>query len=178
MDDRTLIQSLVDRIETVFEALAQRFGPRLTSIAMNILDNSEDTEECVNDTYLAIWNAIPPANPDPLAPYVYRTGKNIALNRFRAQHTQKRSGYELSLEELAACIPAPNPDRDLGRGLNDWLETLSKKDRAIFLLRHWFGDSVKSIAKGMAMTEGAVSVRLHRLKNQLKEYLTKEGYYE
>lgn len=178
MDDRTLIQSLVDRIETVFEALAQRFGPRLTSIAMNILDNSEDTEECVNDTYLAIWNAIPPANPDPLAPYVYRTGKNIALNRFRAQHTQKRSGYELSLEELAACIPAPNPDRDLGRGLNDWLKTLSKKDRAIFLLRHWFGDSVKSIAKGMAMTEGAVSVRLHRLKNQLKEYLTKEGYYE
>lgn len=178
MDDRTLIQSLVDRIETVFEALAQRFGPRLTSIAMNILDNSEDTEECVNDTYLAIWNAIPPANPDPLAPYVYRTGKNIALNRFRAQHTQKRSGYELSLEELAACIPAPNPDRDLGRGLNDWLKTLSKKDRAIFLLRHWFGDSVKSIAKGMAMTESAVSVRLHRLKNQLKEYLTKEGYYE
>lgn len=178
MDDRTLIQSLVDRIETVFEALAQRFGPRLTSIAMNILDNSEDTEECVNDTYLAIWNAIPPANPDPLAPYVYRTGKNIALNRFRAQHAQKRSGYELSLEELAACIPAPNPDRDLGRGLNDWLKTLSKKDRAIFLLRHWFGDSVKSIAKGMAMTEGAVSVRLHRLKNQLKEYLTKEGYYE
>lgn len=178
MDDRALIQLLVDRIETVFEALAQRFGPRLTSIAMNILNNSEDTEECVNDTYLAIWNAIPPANPDPLAPYVYRTGKNIALNRFRAQHTQKRSGYELSLEELAACIPAPNPDRDLGRGLNDWLKTLSKKDRAIFLLRHWFGDSVKSIANGMAMTEGAVSVRLHRLKNQLKEYLTKEGYYE
>ena len=178
MDDSAIIALYWAREERALEETSAKYGSFCRNIAFHILCNSEDTEECVNDTYLAIWNAIPPANPDPLAPYVYRTGKNIALNRFRAQHTQKRSGYELSLEELAACIPAPNPDRDLGRGLNDWLKTLSKKDRAIFLLRHWFGDSVKSIAKGMAMTEGAVSVRLHRLKNQLKEYLTKEGYYE
>lgn len=178
MEDRALIQMLFDRVEAVFEALAHRFGLRLTRTAMNILENPEDAEECVNDTYLAVWNAIPPAKPDPLAPYVYRTGKNIALNRLRAQNTLKRSGYVLSLEELAGCVSVPAHDRDLGRGLNDWLRTLSKQDRAIFLRRHWFGDSVKDIAKAAAMTESAVSVRLHRLKNQLKGYLTKEGYYE
>lgn len=178
MEDRALIQMLFDRIEAVFEALAGRFGLRLTKTAMNILDSREDAEECVNDTYLAIWNAIPPAKPDPLAPYVYRTGKNIALNRLRSRNTQKRGGYVLSLEELAGQVSAPAADREPGRGLNDWLRTLSKQDRAIFLRRHWFGDSVKDIAKAAAMTEGAVSVRLHRLKNQLKAYLTKEGYYE
>ena len=178
MEDRALIQMLFDRVEAVFEALADRFGLRLARTALNILESPEDAEECVNDTYLAIWNAIPPAKPDPLAPYVYRTGKNIALNRLRARNTQKRGGYMLSLEELAGCVSAPAADRDLGRGLNDWLRTLSKQDRAIFLRRHWFGDSVKDIAKAAAMTESAVCVRLHRLKNQLKAFLTKEGYYE
>ena len=178
MDDRALIQMLFDRAEAFFDGLAQRFGRRLTLTALNILNSTEDAEECVNDTYLAIWNAIPPAKPDPLAPYVYRTGKNIALNQLRARNTQKRGGYELSLEELSACVPAPSPDLELGRGLNDWLGTLPQKDRVIFLRRHWFGDSVNDIAQGMRMTESAVSVRLHRLKNQLKIYLTKEGYYE
>ena len=79
MDDRALIEMLFARAEAVFEALAQRFGRRLTQTAMNILSNMEDTEECVSDTYLAIWNAIPPAQPDPLPPYVYRTGKTPIL---------------------------------------------------------------------------------------------------
>ena len=178
MEDKALLQLLFDRAETVFSELANRFGRRLTRTALNILDSPEDAEECVSDTYLAIWNAIPPARPDPLAPYVYRTGKNIALNRLRARSAQKRGSYVLSLEELSDCVPAPSRDRDLGRGLNDWLRTLPKQDRVIFLRRHWFGDSVKDIAKAAAMTESAVSVRLHRLKNQLKTYLTKEGYYE
>lgn len=178
MEDKALLQLLFNRVETVFDALARRFGQRLTQTTLNILESAEDAEECVSDTYLALWNAIPPAKPDPLAPYVYRTGKNIALNRLRSLHTQKRGGYVLSLEELAGCVATPSADRDLGRGLNDWLRTLSKQDRAIFLRRHWFGDSVKDIAKATTMTESAVSVRLYRLKKQLKDYLTKEGYYE
>ena len=178
MDDHILIQMLFDRIETVFDSLSQRFGQRLRLTATNILSNNEDAEECVNDTYLAIWNAIPPAQPNPLGPYVCRAGKNIALNRLRARNTQKRSAYELSLDELSTYVPAPSADRDLGRGLNDWLDTLAQKDRVLFLCRHWFGDSVNELAQGMRMTESAVSVRLHRLKLQLKDYLTKEGYYE
>lgn len=178
MDDRSLLQLLFDRAEAAFEALAQRFGRRLTQTSLNILDSMEDAEECVNDTYLAVWNAVPPAKPDPLAPYVYRTGKNIALDRLRARNAQKRSGYVLSLDELSNSVPAPSRDQELGIGLNQWLRTLSRQDRAIFLRRHWFGDSTKDIAKAVNLTENAVSVRLHRLKKGLKTYLTKEGYYE
>ena len=179
MEDKALLQLLFDRrADVVFEALARRFGSRLTRTAQNILGSAEDAEECVNDTYLAVWNSIPPAKPDPLAPYVYRTGKNIALNRLRAMSTQKRGAYVLSLEELGSSVSAPAPDRDLGQGLNSWLGTLSQQNRAIFLRRYWFGDSVRDIARTLKMTESTVSVRLHRLKNQLKTYLTREGYYE
>ena len=176
--DESIVEMYHARNEQAIAESARKYGRYCHAIAYGILNSDPDAEECVNDTYLAIWNAIPPARPDPLAPYVYRTGKNIALNRLRARNTRKRGGYVLSLEELAGQVSAPAADREPGRGLNDWLRTLSKQDRAIFLRRHWFGDSVKDIAKAAAMTEGAVSVRLHRLKNQLKAYLTKEGYYE
>lgn len=178
MEDRELMQLFKERAESVFSALAQRYGRRLQHTAMNILDCAEDAEECVNDTYLALWNAIPPAEPEPLTPYVLRTGKNIALNRLRARNTRKRCGYVLSLEELAATVPAPEKDAELGKALNRWLSTLSRRDRVIFLRRHWFGDGVKDIANALGTTENAVSLRLHRLKQQLKAYLIKEGYYE
>lgn len=178
MDDRELLQLFRERAEKVFDLLARRFGRRLHLTAMNILDCEQDAEECVNDTYLSLWNAIPPAAPEPLTPYVLRTGKNIALNRLRARNTQKRGGYVLSLEELAGTVPAPEQDAQLGKALNQWLSTLSKRDRVIFLRRHWFGDGVKDIAKALGTTENAVSLRLHRLKQQLKTYLIQEGYYE
>ena len=178
MDDRELLQLFRERAEKVFDLLARRFGRRLHLTAMNILDCEQDAEECVNDTYLSLWNAIPPAAPEPLTPYVLRTGKNIALNRLRARNTQKRGGYVLSLEELAGTVPAPEQDAQLGKALNQWLSTLSKRDRIIFLRRHWFGDGVKDIAKALGTTENAVSLRLHRLKQQLKTYLIQEGYYE
>ena len=178
MDDRELLQLFRERAEKVFDLLARRFGRRLHLTAMNILDCEQDAEECVNDTYLSLWNAIPPAAPEPLTPYVLRTGKNIALNRLRARNTQKRGGYVLSLEELASTVPAPEQDAQLGKALNQWLSTLSKRDRIIFLRRHWFGDGVKDIAKALGTTENTVSLRLHRLKQQLKTYLIQEGYYE
>ena len=178
MDDKPIIRLLFDRSEQALAHLARKFGPRLFLTARNILGDDQDAEECVNDTYLALWNAIPPAAPEPLTPYVLRTGKNIALNRLRARNTQKRGGYVLSLEELAGTVPAPEQDAQLGKALNQWLSTLSKRDRVIFLRRHWFGDGVKDIAKALGTTENAVSLRLHRLKQQLKTYLIQEGYYE
>lgn len=177
MDEKRLLGLLFDRAEEAIGELAQAFGKRLSRTALNLLGSHEDAQECVNDTYLAVWNAIPPAKPEPLAPYVYRTGRNIALNRLRARTAGKRGGYILSLEELAHYVPAPEGDRELGQALNDWLDTLKKEDRAVFLRRYWFGDSVKDIARSLGRTENAVSVRLHRLKNDLKAYLTKEGYY-
>lgn len=177
MEDKNILELLWQRSESAISAMVKRFGNRLYATAMNLINDRQDAEECVNDTYMAIWNAIPPKRPEPLAPYIYRTGRNIALNRLRANTAQKRGGYELSLEELAGCIPAPylEDGRILGQAMDEYLSTISKQSRIIFLRRYWFGDSVKDIAKEFGMTENAVSVRLSRTRDGLKEYLTKEG---
>lgn len=180
MEEQQILKLLWDRAEGAVAALAERFGKRLHMTAMNLLSDPQDAEECVNDTYLAVWNAIPPKRPERLGAYVYRAGRNIALNRLRAKTTLKRNGYELSLEELAGCIPAPclEDGQGLGQAMDAYLETISRDSRVIFLRRYWFGDSVKDIAKSFSMTENAVSVRLSRTRDGLKAYLIKEGYYE
>ena len=181
MEDHNILSLLWQRAEGAIPALAERFGRTLYRMALNLLGSPRDAEECVNDTYLAVWNAIPPNRPEPLPPYVYRIGRNIALNRLRSNTAQKRGGYELSLEELVGCIPAPclEDGRALGVAMDAWLSTLNKENRAMFLRRYWFGDSVKDIAVAFCMTENAVSVRLNRLRGSLKDYLIKEDlYYE
>lgn len=179
MEDAQILSLLWQRAERGVTVLAERFGKRLYATAMNLLSDPQDAEECVNDTYLAVWNAIPPRKPEPLSPFVYRVGRNIALNRLRANTAKKRSGYELSLEELAGCIPAPSTEdgRALGQAMDRFLCTISRENRVIFLRRYWFGDSVKDIAAVFHMTENAVSLRLSRTRDGLKAHLIKEGYY-
>ncbi len=179
MEDQQILDLLWARAEQAIQALAQRFGRQLTGMAKNLVGSEQDAHECVNDTYLAVWNAIPPRRPEPLTPFVLRVGRNIALNRLRANTAQKRSGYEVSLDELAGCIPAASLEdgRELGQALNAYLDTLSRDNRIMFLRRYWFGDSVKDIAKVFAMTENAVSVRLSRIRDGLRRFLQKEGHY-
>ena len=106
MEDKRIFQFLWQRAEQAIEAMTAQYGPRLYRTAMNILGRHEDAEESVNDTYLAVWNAIPPETPEPLAGYVYKTGRNLALNRLRRNSALKRrSDYDLSLEELEGCLP-------------------------------------------------------------------------
>lgn len=183
MDDAHIIELFFARAESAIAALARRFGARLYAIAMNILNSARDAEECVNDTYLALWNAIPPEQPDPLCAYTYRVGRNTALKRLRSNTAQIRySAYDLSLDELAGCIPDESlwetlDARELGRSIDRFLDTQPKENRVIFLRRYWFGDSVKKIAGDTGLREGTVSVRLSRIRNALKDYLYKEGYY-
>ena len=183
MDDQTIISLLWQRSQQALDALAERFGFGLLSMARNFLPDLRDAEEAVSDTYLAIWNAIPPANPNPLTPYVYRIGRNTALKRQRYLSAQKRSSYEVSLEELSGCLSGPGLEhrtdaRVLGRAIDTFLGSQTQTTRIIFLRRYWFGDSVKDIAHRMGMKESAVSVRLLRTREKLKDYLTEEGYYE
>lgn len=181
MQDGDIISLLWSRAEDAIAALAARFGRRLHQTARNILGQERDAEECVNDTYLALWNAIPPRRPEPLAPYVYRTGRNIALNRLRADTAQKRdSGYDVSLDELAECVPGCSMEdaldaKLLGQAIDRFLDTQSSRTRRLFLRRYWFGDSVKDIAAAMGMQPNAVSVRLNRTRQELRAYLMKEG---
>ncbi|MBQ7863875.1 MAG: sigma-70 family RNA polymerase sigma factor [Lachnospiraceae bacterium] len=183
MEDKRIIQLLFARAENAVSELAARFGKQLQRIAYNILGNPLDAEECTNDTYLALWNAIPPVSPDPLAPYVYRTGRNTALKRLHRDTAKKRdSRYDVSLEELNECLPGESLEqtmdaRELGRAMDRFLDTKSKESRYIFVRRYWFGDSVTDIAKELKLQENAVYVRLNRIRTGLKEYLKKEGYH-
>ena len=160
--------------------MAAAYGQRLYGIAYNILGNRHDAEECVNDTYLALWNTIPPQRPEPLIAYACRVGRNIALNRLRSDSTQKRdSRYDLSLDELAGCIPGASLEhvmdgRILGQSINKFLATLPKMSRIIFLRRYYFGDSVKKIAGSLSLSENTVSVRLNRIREKLRKFLEKE----
>ena len=184
MDDQKIIKLLWQRSESAIEALTKKFGNRLMSIAMNILGVRQDAEETVNDTYLAVWNTVPPKKPDPLAGYVYAAGRNISLDRLKYLTAEKRDGrYDIPIDELANCIPAPALEetveaRELGLAINRFLGTVSADNRTLFLRRYWFGDSVQAIAKDLGLRENAASVRLGRIRMQLREHLIKEGYVD
>ena len=185
MEDKQIIKLFFARAEEAIQALKVRFGNTLYKIAMNILGNHHDAEETTNDTYLAIWNAIPPKEPEPLAPYVYRTGRNIALKRLEYLSAEKRnSRYDLSLDELGACLPDDNNDpeqalivQEIADSINEFLEKDTTLNRYIFIRRYWYGDAVEDISKEVNIKSGAVSVRLNRIRTKLKEHLIKEGYY-
>lgn len=184
MEDRHITESLWIRSEDALQQLSQRFGDGLHRLAWNLLSSQEDAEECVNDTYLAVWNAIPPERPEPLSSYVYAICRNIALKRRRANSALKRSAeYQLSLDSLSPFIPAAALEdtvdaRDLGRAINTFLATQNTQTRIIFLRRYWFGDSFKEIAQRLGMKESAVTLRLHRLQPKLKAHLLKEGFID
>ena len=182
MEDRKILLLLWNRAERAIEAMAEKYGRRLHHTAWNILGLHEEAEETVNDTYLAVWNAVPPVQPDPLEGYVYRTGRNIALDRLRFLTAEKRcSRYDASLDELEACIPTRWLEESmdaiwLGQAINRYLGTLNSTNRSIFLRRYWYGDDVKTIARDLELRPNTVTVRLSRIRNALHDYLEKEGY--
>ena len=182
MEDIHIVKLFLQRAEGAIAAVAKKYGARLTALAKNILHDPRDAEEAVSDTYLALWNTIPPEEPDPLSAYSYRVCRNTSLKKYRSNTAQMRNdAYDLSLEELAGCIPdTPLEEtltaRELGRAIDAFLTKQSRDSRVIFLRRYWFGDSVKDIAHSLGMKESAVSVRLSRTRSALSLYLIKEGY--
>lgn len=184
MEDKSILKLLLARSEQAIVAMTKRYGKRLMATAMQIIGIRQDAEESVNDTYLAVWNAVPPKEPDPLAGFVYKTGRNISLDRLKHLTAEKRnSRYDCSIDELENCIPGPALEdtvdaRELGETINRFLATQNEDNRALFLRRYWFGDEVKTIAKDLNLRPNAASVRLGRLRMQLREHLQKEGYLD
>ena len=178
MDDLKIIELYWSRDERAITETDRAYGPFCHRIAMNILGIREDAEECVSDSYLAVWNHIPPTKPRSLKVFLGRIVRNISLSLYRKNHAQKRyDGITLLLSELGDCIPSEDSvDRHLEREelaalLSHWLEQLSPDDRTLFIRRYWFSDSVKSLAKQLRTTENALSLRLHRLRVQLRDHL-------
>jgi len=183
MDDKQIIELYNERSETAISETANKYGKYCYYIAHNILNNKQDSEECVNDTYLRAWDAIPPHYPDKLSAFLGKITRNLALNRYRYYNREKR-GYgqtSLVLEELSECIPAvENTEQKveaevLVEILNSFLTDLSKEKRKIFLRRYWYLSSVKEIAEDFGITESKVKMVLFRIRNKLKQVLEKEG---
>ena len=180
MDDRKIVEMLYQRAESALGAAEKKYGEMCRALARNLLGDEQDALECVNDTWHALWDSIPPHKPERLGPFLAKLLRNHAMKRLRYTNADKRSAVVVSYEELSGCIPAAwtveqwLEGRELSQTLNRFLDTLSRDNRDLFLRRYWFGDSVEEIAKGFCMSQGRVRTRLYRIRNQLKEYLEKE----
>lgn len=184
MNDKDIIQLYFDRDQKALSATAKKYGKYCTSIAKNILGNNEDAEECVNDTYLNVWNSIPPTRPTIFSAFLGKITRNLAFNMYKRSHVMKRGKGEVALvlEELAECVSGlEDVEQEINRQeliteINSFLSTLTLKKRNIFICRYWYSDSISSIAKRYEMSESNVSTTLNRLRNKLKEYLLERGY--
>lgn len=180
MEDLQIISLYQQRSHDAIRETEARYGRLVRSIAKNILGNEEDAQECANDTYLAVWNSIPPQNPASFMSYICKIVKNQALMRIRHDTVKKRSAELVAIDELIEVLPGKSLEdeilaRELGRHIAAFLEYMEKTDRIIFVRRYWYGDPVRDIADDLHMTANSVSIRLHKLRNRLKSYLEKEG---
>ena len=182
MTDTEIIELFFERSDRAIAELEAAHGSAVRRVAMNILANPLDGEECVNDTWFGVWNTIPPLRPYPLRTFVCRIARNLATKKYHANNALKRnSQYDLALDELAECIPDINTieseyaSRELAKTINRFLGTLNYVDRFIFMRRYWYADSIPDIAEMTNMNYNTVSVHLHRTKTKLKNQLTKEG---
>jgi len=183
MEDSTIIQLYWDRSEMAISATDSKYGPYLGVIARNILRDEQDAEECVNDTYLHTWNAIPPERPSAFRVWLGRITRNLSLDRWRMSRAQKRGGDEttLLLEELEACVPGNHnveqslADQEVAALISAFLRRQKPDSRRIFLRRYWYGDSVADIARILRISESKVKSSLFRSRNALRIYLEKEG---
>lgn len=183
MEDKEIIELYFRRDEGAIAETASKYGGLLSRIAGNILRNTEDEKECVNDTYLKAWNTIPPNEPRSLPCYLGRITRNMALNMLERKNALKRGNghIEAALEELEECIPSKDSVQEkaeenaLTEIINKFLEDLPKKSRVIFVKKYWYMESVKEIASELKIGESSVKVTLMRTRQKFKEYLEKEG---
>jgi len=184
VSDEEIIELLFERSEKAISALETKYNKICMQTSYNILGNHSDAEECVNDAYLGVWNAIPPERPNPLLTYVLRIVRNISLTLYHKNHAQKRnSTYDLAVDELAEFIAAPDTVEstlelnELTAELERFLDKLDKLNRVVFIRRYWFFDSYEQIAEQTGLSVKNVSVRLTRVRKMLKDYLQERGIY-
>ena len=184
MEDSEIITLYWNRDERAIAETGAKYGPFCQRIAQNILTVREDAEECVSDTYLRAWSAMPPHRPAMLAVFLGRITRNLALNRLRSAAAQKRGGGEAEavFEEFQHIVSdRDTPEialdrRELVAAINGFLAALPETKRRIFVCRYWYFDSVPDIAKRFSLSENHVYVTLHRLRAQLRRRLSERGF--
>ena len=183
MEDGQIIDLYWQRSEEAIARSEEKYGAYCRAIALQILRIAEDAEECLGDTWLAAWNAMPPRRPAVLRTFLGRLTRNLSLNRALQKHAQKRGGGEVSLalDELRECAGGDTAEEafetaELGRLIDRFLRGLSASECNLFLRRYWYLDSIADISKRFGCSESKVKTTLFRSRNQLRIHLEKEGY--
>lgn len=184
MEDERIVQLYWDRDEAAIDESSKKYGAYCASIARNILADLSDAEECVNDTWLRAWNAMPPHRPSILSVFLGKITRNLSFDRYRAAHREKRGGahVDAALEELGECVSGRDDperrreERELIEELDRFLRALPEEQRYMFILRYWYADSIGEIAQRLGMSENRVSVTLHRVRLRLRARLMERGF--
>ena len=181
MEDFEIVDLYWAREEAAIRESDRKYGRMLSSLSFSLLSSHEDAEECVNDTYLAAWNAMPTERPSYLGAFLSRITRNLSIDRYRATHREKRGGMENLLQELTECVPDDNSvEREYENGrladaLNAFLASLEVEKRAMFLRRYFYSQSITEIALSLGISESKVKVTLHRVRERLRHELEKEA---
>lgn len=182
MEDSKIIELFFERSERAIVELSEKYGSVCMKIAFNILGNREDSEECVNDSYFGIWNAIPPEKPNPLLAYLLRIVKNLSIKRCKYNSAQKRAYiFTECFDDFDWCISAGDlteeefDTKQLSAYIDEFLDSINQTNRMLFVRRYWYMDSFEDIAAASGMNEAAVRKRLSRIRTDLKSFLRERG---
>lgn len=185
-NDETIVDMYWQRNEEAIQVTDKKYGKFLFTIANNIVHDRLDSEECVNDTYLGVWNKIPPAKPNVFKMFIAKITRNISIDRFRSKNAQKHVPSEMmtSLEELDGCLACDltveeeYEVRELSRVLNSYLRTLNGRNEFIFVCRYYFSDTIATIAAMLRISEATVYNALAKMRAELRKCLEQEGYLD
>ena len=182
MEDEKIIELFFSRSESAITEISKKYGGICTQTSFNITSDWCDAEECVNDSYFGLWNAIPPHKPNPLLAFLLRIVRNLSINRYNQKMAQKRkSNYDLCLDELSNIVSSSISVEDeiaaseLSNMIDLFLESLSETNRMLFVRRYWYMDSYSDLSLITGMNEGTIRTRLSRLRTQLKTFLGERG---
>lgn len=181
--EERLLRLLEQRDEQGLKTLDAEYGKLCRSIAFDILGSREDAEECFNDALMRVWNTVPPVQPESMRAYLVTIVRRLAINRYRADHAQRRGGSQMpsAIDELAEIlISDESVEQELDRrtlrdGIMRFLQTLPQETQSVFLQRYWMMRPVSEIAEAGQITKSKVKMTLLRTRNKLKEFLMKEG---
>lgn len=185
MEDSWIVELYWKRSESAITETSSKYGRYCRAIAYNILKNSEDADESVNDTYMGAWNSMPPHRPSVLSTFLGKITRRVSLNRWKGRCRDKRGGGEvaLALDELSGCISSPDDMqqtievKELSNAINNFLSTLPETERNVFVCRYWFLASITEISEKFSFSQSKTKSMLFRTRKKLYDYLKEEGFF-
>ena len=185
MTDEKIIELYFARAEVAIEETDKKYGAYCFQISENILHCKEDSEECVNDTWLKTWDTIPPTRPQCFKLFLAKIVRNLSFNKYKAKYADKRGNGELALilDELEECIAGKNDVeefcmvKELQNALDKFVSSLPERECNVFVRRYFYSDSIKDISKRYGLLENNIRVMLNRTRNKLKVKLEEEGFF-